>query len=89
MDEACSNVRVQLDSAPEDIDHMQRQRMRLQVEGAGVHVCSSIVGRGKQRLGGSREWPRGAACTAGTKLYMLAVEALEGVLQTQVVEHGM
>ena len=32
VDEACSNVRVQLDSEPENIDHMQRQRMRLQVK---------------------------------------------------------
>lgn len=32
MDEACSNVRVQLDSKPENIDHMERQKLRLQVE---------------------------------------------------------
>lgn len=32
MDEACSNVRVQLDSKPEGIDHMERQKLRLQVE---------------------------------------------------------
>ncbi|GAX82249.1 hypothetical protein CEUSTIGMA_g9677.t1 [Chlamydomonas eustigma] len=32
VDEACSNVRVQLDSEPEHIDQMQRHKMRLQVE---------------------------------------------------------
>jgi ATP-dependent Clp protease ATP-binding subunit ClpA len=32
VDEACANVRVQLDSVPEDIDALQRQRYRLQVE---------------------------------------------------------
>lgn len=32
MDEACSNVRVQLDSKPEGIDSLERQRVRLQVE---------------------------------------------------------
>lgn len=32
VDEACSNVRVQLDSKPEDIDSLERQRVRLQVE---------------------------------------------------------
>ena len=32
VDEACANARVQLDSVPEDIDAMQRQKYRLQVE---------------------------------------------------------
>lgn len=32
VDEACANSRVQLDSVPEDIDQMQRQKYRLQVE---------------------------------------------------------
>jgi ATP-dependent Clp protease ATP-binding subunit ClpA len=37
MDEACSNVRVQLDSKPENIDSLERQRVRLQVRrGEGV-----------------------------------------------------
>ena len=31
VDEACSNVRVQLDSMPEEIDLLMRQRVRLQV----------------------------------------------------------
>lgn len=32
MDEACSNIRVQLDSVPEDIDIMQRRLTALKVE---------------------------------------------------------
>jgi ATP-dependent Clp protease ATP-binding subunit ClpB len=32
VDEACSSIRVQLDSMPEDVDVMQRQIVRLQVE---------------------------------------------------------
>ena len=35
MDEACSNVRVQLDSKPEDIDKMERQRTRWEEDGVG------------------------------------------------------
>lgn len=36
MDEACSSVRVQLDSKPEAIDGMERQKVRLQVEEAAL-----------------------------------------------------
>jgi len=36
MDEACSNVRVELDSKPEIIDGMERLRIRLQVEQAAL-----------------------------------------------------
>ncbi len=32
VDEACANVRVQLDSKPESIDLLERQRIRLLVE---------------------------------------------------------
>eukprot|EP00884_Botryococcus_braunii_P013589 jgi/Botrbrau1/22230/Bobra.168_1s0061.1 len=32
VDEACSNMRVQLDSMPEEMDMLQRQQYRLQVE---------------------------------------------------------
>lgn len=32
MDEACANVRVQLDSVPEEIDVLRRQKYRLEVE---------------------------------------------------------
>lgn len=35
MDEACSSVRVQLDSKPEVIDGLERRRIRLQVGPAG------------------------------------------------------
>lgn len=36
VDEACANARVQLDSVPEDIDQLQRQKYRLQVEEAAL-----------------------------------------------------
>jgi ATP-dependent Clp protease ATP-binding subunit ClpB len=36
VDEACSNIRVQLDSMPEEMDLMQRQLQRLQVEEAAL-----------------------------------------------------
>ena len=36
MDEACANVRVELDSKPEVIDAMERTRVRLQVEQAAL-----------------------------------------------------
>ncbi|XVE56823.1 hypothetical protein DITRI_Ditri04bG0041800 [Diplodiscus trichospermus] len=32
VDEACANVRVQLDSQPEEIDNLERRRMQLEVE---------------------------------------------------------
>ncbi|KAL6509532.1 Chaperone protein ClpB1 [Orobanche gracilis] len=32
VDEACANVRVQLDSQPEEIDNMERKRIQLEVE---------------------------------------------------------
>ncbi|XP_047338733.1 chaperone protein ClpB1 [Impatiens glandulifera] len=32
VDEACANVRVQLDSQPEEIDNLQRKRIQLEVE---------------------------------------------------------
>ena len=36
VDEACSNMRVQLDSMPEEMDNLQRQQYRLQVEEAAL-----------------------------------------------------
>ncbi|GFH15139.1 uncharacterized protein HaLaN_11310, partial [Haematococcus lacustris] len=36
MDEACSTVRVQLDSKPEALDTLERTRIRLQVEEAAL-----------------------------------------------------
>ena len=36
MDEACSSVRVELDSKPENIDTLERQKIRLQVEEAAL-----------------------------------------------------
>lgn len=32
VDEACANVRVQLDSQPEEIDNLERRKMQLEVE---------------------------------------------------------
>lgn len=32
VDEACANVRVQLDSQPEEIDKLERRRVQLEVE---------------------------------------------------------
>ena len=36
VDEACSNLRVQLESMPEQLDAMLRQQYRLQVEEAAL-----------------------------------------------------
>ena len=36
VDEACSNMRVQLDSMPEEMDNLHRQKYRLQVEEAAL-----------------------------------------------------
>ena len=36
VDEACANVRVQLDSVPEDIDVLRRQKYRLEVEDKAI-----------------------------------------------------
>ncbi|GIL83035.1 hypothetical protein Vretimale_8548 [Volvox reticuliferus] len=36
VDEACANMRVQLDSKPEQLDALERQRTRLQVEAAAL-----------------------------------------------------
>lgn len=48
VDEAASNMRVQLESKPEDIDTMQRALYRLQVEEQALHkekdkVCRSQI----------------------------------------------
>lgn len=32
VDEACANVRVQLDSQPEEIDKLERRRVQLEIE---------------------------------------------------------
>lgn len=32
VDEACANIRVQLDSQPEEIDTLERKRLQLEVE---------------------------------------------------------
>ncbi|XP_061998087.1 chaperone protein ClpB1-like [Rosa rugosa] len=48
VDEACANVRVRLDSRPEEIDYLERKRMHLQVE---VHALDKEEDRrSKARL---------------------------------------
>lgn len=32
VDESCAHVRVQLDSQPEEIDHLERKGMQLEIE---------------------------------------------------------
>jgi ATP-dependent Clp protease ATP-binding subunit ClpB len=54
MDEACSNVRVQLDSKPENIDSLERQRVRLQVSRGGVGEVAGV-----RAPSGGRELQRG------------------------------
>ena len=44
IDEACSNNRVQLDSMPEEIDLLQRQKYRLQVEETALAKEKDKVG---------------------------------------------
>ena len=36
VDEACANVRVQLDSVPEEIDVLRRQKYRLEIEARAI-----------------------------------------------------
>lgn len=48
MDEACSNVRVQLDSKPEEIDALERRKVRLQVEQQALSKEKDSIS--KQRL---------------------------------------
>lgn len=38
MDEACANVRVQLDSRPEKIDQLERQLLQLEVEATALRA---------------------------------------------------
>ena len=44
VDEACSNLRVQLDSMPEEIDQLQRLEYRLRVEEAALSKEKDQVG---------------------------------------------
>lgn len=36
VDEACANTRVQLDSQPEAIDKLERQKLQLEVEATAL-----------------------------------------------------
>lgn len=42
VDEACSSMRVQLDSLPEDIDRLQRRVIALQVRHNAVLSCKFV-----------------------------------------------
>lgn len=51
VDEACANVRVQLDSQPEEIDNLERKRIQLEVEHHALEKekdkasnCTTLVG---------------------------------------------
>ncbi|KAF0706000.1 hypothetical protein As57867_006836, partial [Aphanomyces stellatus] len=48
IDEACANVRVQLDSQPEVIDTLERKQLQLQVEATAL--AKEKDGRSKERL---------------------------------------
>eukprot|EP00983_Pelagomonas_calceolata_P034678 1086287-Pelagomonas_calceolata.AAC.3 len=65
MDEACSNVRVELDSKPEVIDGMERMRTRLQVEQAALKKEKDQISIGRleqveEELAALEEQPSGA-----------------------------
>jgi ATP-dependent Clp protease ATP-binding subunit ClpB len=49
VDEACSSIRVQLDSVPEEVDRMQRSLQRLQVEEQALKREKGYA-EGKKRL---------------------------------------
>lgn len=42
VDEACANVRVQLNSQPEEIDNLKRKRMQLEIE---LHALKKKKGK--------------------------------------------
>jgi hypothetical protein len=59
VDEACANKRVQLESVPEEIDNMQRQKYRLQV--------TRRRSRGARSLPGTGAW-HARCCCAGHRM---------------------
>ena len=50
VDEACANVRVQLDSVPEEIDVLRRQKYRLEVEERAISKEKDKVSPSRQPL---------------------------------------
>ena len=48
VDEACANVRVQLDSVPEEIDVLRRQKYRLEVEERAISKEKDKVSPARQ-----------------------------------------
>ncbi|KAL1823530.1 chaperone protein ClpB1 [Daucus carota subsp. sativus] len=60
IDEACANVRVQLDSQPEEIDNLERKRMQLEIELHALEkekdkVSKARVGEVKKELDDLRD----------------------------------
>lgn len=47
VDEACANTRVQLDSQPEEIDRLQRQHLRLEIEATALEKESDAPSQGR------------------------------------------
>eukprot|EP00727_Mastigamoeba_balamuthi_P007619 m51a1_g3478 putative chaperone protein 1-like (873) ;mRNA; r:765047-767665 len=55
IDEACANVRVQLDSRPEVIDQLERRKLQLEVEATALEKDAGKDPNTKQRLARVRE----------------------------------
>lgn len=55
MDEACANCRVQLDSHPEQIDALQRKKLRLEIEATALQKEASTSTTTATRLSGVKE----------------------------------
>eukprot|EP01126_Amoeba_proteus_P054326 TRINITY_DN6680_c0_g1_i2.p1 TRINITY_DN6680_c0_g1~~TRINITY_DN6680_c0_g1_i2.p1 ORF type:complete len:908 (-),score=220.68 TRINITY_DN6680_c0_g1_i2:185-2908(-) len=49
IDEACANTRVQLDSQPEDLDHLERKKLRLEVESTALSKESDSVSKERRK----------------------------------------
>ena len=50
MDEACANIRVQLDSQPEVIDKLERKMLQLEIEAEALKVEAEKDFAAKARL---------------------------------------
>jgi len=50
IDEACANVRVQLDSQPEEIDHLERRKLQLEIEATALEKEENPDTATQQRL---------------------------------------
>ena len=52
LDEACSAIRVQLDSQPEIIDQLQRRKLQLEVEKTALEAELEAAKKGSSKTGG-------------------------------------